>query len=184
MPPSPSAGRLPSFSISSPPLGQVQFPVQQDPTLGCGIGQKNSYLAIFNPPRSSTVLALYPHRLGPLLQETGLISYQYPVLLAQMLHDVVPQVIANQVGIPDVAGQQPFHPVGRGVAYLLCQLPPILALYRRKESLQIVQRRTAGFRTVKLSRYALPQCPWPPTPLSIPRPCPLPLLTFPLKLNQ
>ena len=119
--------------------------------MGGGIGQENSYLAIFDLPRRPAVLALHPHRLGPLLQETGLVYHQYFALLAQMLHHVVPQVIANQVGIPDVGGQQSLHPVGRGVARLLRQLPPVLALYRRKQSLQIVQRPSPGFRTVKPS---------------------------------
>ena len=46
-----------------------------------------------------------------------------------MLHHVVPEIVANQVGVPDVGGQQVLHPIGGGVPRLLRQLPAVLAFH-------------------------------------------------------
>ena len=61
--------------------------------------------------------------------------HQHPSGVAQMLHHLVPEVLANQTGFPAIGGQQPLYSVGCGVARLLRQLPAVFALYRRKQSL-------------------------------------------------
>ena len=71
-----------------------------------------------------------------------------------MLHNVVPEIIAHQVGVPTVAVQQPLHPVGSGVARLLRQLPAVLALDRTDQSPQIVQHPPARLRTPEPSGNA------------------------------
>ena len=56
-----------------------------------------------------------------------------------MLLDVATEIIAHQVGVPHVAGQQALHPIGSGVANLLRQLPAVLSLYRAEQSPQVLQ---------------------------------------------
>ena len=44
-----------------------------------------------------------------------------------MLHNIVPEVIPDQVRVPPVVVQQALHPFGSGVARLLGQLPAVLS---------------------------------------------------------
>ena len=120
-------------------MRQIQFPVQQGSSPGASVGQKYPDLTVFDPPRRAAVLPLHSHRLAPLLEEAGLVHHQHPVGGAQLLDHVVPEVIANQVRIPAIGGQQALHPVGSCVARLLRQLPPVLALDRADQSPQVVQ---------------------------------------------
>ncbi len=83
------------------PTPAVEFPVQ-GPPLGRGVGD----LAVLDPPRRAAILPLHPNGLVPLLQKSRLVHHQNSMDVAQMLHHVVPEIVANQVGVPDVGGQQ------------------------------------------------------------------------------
>ena len=72
-----------------------------------------------------------------------------------MLHNIVPEVIANQVRVPPVVVQQALHPVGSGLASLLRQLPAVLALHRAQQSPQVLQRPPARLRPPEPPRNAL-----------------------------
>ena len=109
-------GLMPPNPVLCPHLGQIQFPVQQRPAIGAGVGQKYPDLAVLNPPHRAAVLPLHPGRLVAFLEEAGLINHQHSVSVGQVFHNVVPEVVANQVGVPTVAGQQALHPVRSGVA--------------------------------------------------------------------
>ena len=103
------------------PLGRSR---RTKPTLQVAqcLREKNSYLAILNPPRLPTVLPLHSHRLATLLQKPRLVHHQHPVSSRQMFHYVVPEVIPDLVRVPDVVVQQALHPVGRSIPRLLRQL--------------------------------------------------------------
>ena len=79
-----------------------------------------------------------------------------------MLHHVLPQVVSYPVSIPAVHRQQPLHPVGRGVASIFRQLPPILALHRTQQSLQVGQSSLPRLAAAKAARDTLVQCLEPP----------------------
>ena len=72
-----------------------------------------------------------------------------------MLHHVVPEIVANQVGVPDVGGQQVLHPIGGGVPRLLRQLPAVLAFHGTEQPPQVVQRPPTRLGTPESSRNAL-----------------------------
>ena len=85
---------------------------------------------VLDPTRCAAVLPLHPNRLVPLLEKPGLVHHQDCLSVSQVLHYVALQVITDQAGVPLVGGQQALHPIGSGVARLLCQLPAVLALHR------------------------------------------------------
>jgi hypothetical protein len=97
---------------------------------------------------------MHTNRLVSLLEESGIVHHQHPAGLAQMLHNVVPEIISNQVGVPDVGGKQALHPVGSGIARLLRQLPAVLALYPAEQPLQILQGPPTRLTTPEPSRDA------------------------------
>ena len=145
----------PPFQVISPHPRQVEFPVQQGPPLGRGVGQKYPDLAVLDPPRRAAILPLHPNGLVPLLQKSRLVHHQNSMDVAQMLHHVVPEIVANQVGVPDVGGQQVLHPIGGGVPRLLRQLPAVLAFHGTEQPPQVVQRPPTRLGTPESSRNAL-----------------------------
>ena len=110
--------------------------------------------AVLNPTRRAAVLTLHPCGLVPLLQESGLVHHQHPIGIRQMLRHIARQVVANQVGIPPVAGEQALHPVWCGVARLFSKLPAVLALHRAEQPFQIIQCPPARLRTPEPPRNA------------------------------
>ena len=87
------------------------------------------------------------------------------------------QVVPNQVGIPDVAGQQPLHPVGGWirppappVANRSCALPAKSVSSDTPEPAAWVPNG----KSAPQCTHELPQCPSPTVPLPTPRPWPLP----------
>ena len=129
-------GLPPPLPVLGPYLGQVQFPVQQRPAPGAGIGQENANLTVLDPSRRAAVLTLHPNGLAALLEKPGLVYHQNPTGVAQMLHNIVPEVIPDQVRIPPVVVQQALHSIGSGVARLLRQLPAVLSLHGTEQSPQ------------------------------------------------
>lgn len=58
---------------------------------------------------------------------------EHPVALAELREDVVAQVVAHQVGVPVVQGEQPLEPIGRLVADVLGDLPAVAPLDRAEQ---------------------------------------------------
>ena len=145
----------PPFQVISPHPRQVEFPVQQGPPLGRGVGQKYPDLAVLDPPRRAAILPLHPNGLVPLLQKSRLVHHQNSMDVAQMLYHVVPEIVADQVGVPDAGGQQVLHPIGGGVPRLLRQLPAVLAFHGTEQPPQVVQRPPTRLGTPESSRNAL-----------------------------
>ena len=143
----------------SPRRWQVQLPINKNRAPLAAISQKHPDLAVLHLSRRLAVLPLHSHRPFALLQKPQLIHHQHRLLIPQMLHHVLPQVIPNSVLIPAVPGQQPLHPVGRGITNVRGQLPAILALHRSQQTLQVGQRTLMCLRTTESTRNALVQRP-------------------------
>jgi hypothetical protein len=73
-------------------------------------------------------LACCRHSLGALFQEPGVIGDQHPVRLAQLLHHIGADVIADPVHVPVRAAQQPLHAIGTDLAGPFRQRPAVLPL--------------------------------------------------------
>ena len=50
------------------------------------------------------------------------------MLVTQVLHDIAAQLIPHRICVPAGVVEQPLHPIRRGLAGLLSQLPAILPL--------------------------------------------------------
>jgi hypothetical protein len=129
----------PALRILRPGLGQVQRPVDEGTALGSGVGQQHPHLAVLSLAQAAAVLPTHPRRLGALLRDTGLIENQHPRGIAQMGHDVPPQDVAHRVDLPHGASQQVLHPVRRAVPSDLRELPPVLALHRTHQRLEVLR---------------------------------------------
>ena len=82
-----------------------------------------------------------------------------------MLHHVPLQVVPHRISIPVVHRQQPLHPVGGGVASVFRQLPPVLALHRPQQSLQVRQHPLARLTTAETVGNTLVQLLEPSLPV-------------------
>jgi hypothetical protein len=135
-------------SVLGPLLRQVQGPIQQSaPLLAC-VGQEHAHLGVLDPPGGAGVLADHATRLGPLLEEPGLVHNRHPGRLAQVVVGVASQLIADCVGVPVGAGEEMLHPVRGGLAQVLGQLPAVLPLGAAQEPAEVgngsVTRLAAG----------------------------------------
>ena len=94
-----------------------------------GVGQEDADLAVLGGSRRAGVLARDAAGLLPLLQKAGLVHDEDAGrLVAEVLDDVVPEVVADAVGVPGGGAQQALHPPGPGLADRLRELPAVLAL--------------------------------------------------------
>jgi hypothetical protein len=83
--------RLPG--VVGPLPRQVQFPVDQRPAAPRRLTEKDPDLAILDPADCAAVLPGDPSRLGPLLQEPGLVHDQHAVRVAEVFGQL-PAVLA------------------------------------------------------------------------------------------
>jgi hypothetical protein len=88
--------------------------------------------------------------LGKLLR----INDQDGGLLAELLQDVLAQIITHQIGIPDRLGEQALHPIRSSLSGMFSQLPSILAFSGTEDALQIGQRTPTRFWSRKTRRNA------------------------------
>ena len=138
------AGRGAPVAVLGPGPGQVQLPVDEGPPGRGGVGQEHPDLAVLDPPGGAGVLPGHPDRLGALLQEPGLVDHQHRIVVAEVLHDVVAQVVADRVGVPVGVVEQPLHRIRGGVPGLLGQRPAVLPLGRRQQAPHIRPARARG----------------------------------------
>lgn len=87
-----------------------------------------------------------PGRADTLLQEAGVVHDQDRVRVAEMLHDVITEVIEDLLGVPVAPIQQPVHPIRSRVTGLFGQRPAVLPLQRSDQSPHIRQRRLPRLR--------------------------------------
>jgi hypothetical protein len=97
------------------------------------------------------VLAGNTYALLALLQEAGLVGDEHPALfVAQMLHDILPEVVAHEVGVPLLGRvQQTLNPLRVRFSHGLGQLPAVLAFHPPEQAEQVALHSLSGFRTGK-----------------------------------
>ena len=79
-----------------------------------------------------------PQDFRPLLQKAGLVHDEHASgLISEMLDDVVPEVVADAVGVPGGGTQQALHAPGPGFADRLRELPAVLALDALQQAGQV-----------------------------------------------
>jgi hypothetical protein len=99
-----------------------------------GISRGDAGLGVLDPPGGAGVLPRDTRRMGALLEGPGLVQDQDGVRIAERLHDVGPQVVANPVGVPVGPAQQVPDAVRGVFADLLGELPRVLARHRGQEA--------------------------------------------------
>ena len=127
------ARRPAPLRVTGPGLRHVQLPVDQRVPEPGGIGKEHPDLAVLRPPRGTGILSLDSRRPGALFQEPGVIGDQHPAGVAQMLHHIRADVIADPVHLPVRAAQQPLHPIGTPLAGPFRQRPAVLPLQARDQ---------------------------------------------------
>src|SRR5215211_4775732 len=110
-------------------LGQVQSPVNESRPLLRGIAEEHADLAVLLLARSTRVLWLNPNRLGPLLQEAGLVADEHRPLVCEVLDHVLAQVVAYQICVPLRLVEQSLHTIWGTVSNSLGHLPAVLTLH-------------------------------------------------------
>jgi hypothetical protein len=80
-------------------------------------------------------------RLGKLLR----INDQDGGLLAELLQDVLAQIITHQISIPDRLREQALHAMRSGLSGMLGQVPAIFALATTQQALQVRQNTPTRF---------------------------------------
>jgi hypothetical protein len=76
--PRPGPGSATAGKVLGPAAGQVQLPVDERSCPGAGVGEEDAQLAVVDLAGGARVLALHPHRGGPLLEEPRLVDHQTP----------------------------------------------------------------------------------------------------------
>jgi hypothetical protein len=133
----------------------VERAIEQGVALEAGVAEEDADLAVLDPARGAGVLPLHARRLRPLLHEPGLVEHQHGAGIAEMLHHVGPQVVADRVGVPPPPAEEVLHPVRRAVARRLGEPPAVLAFHGGEETAQVHQRAPARLD---------PPEPWPEPP--------------------
>src|SRR5829696_439370 len=132
-PPPDARRRSPSSSWAGTKPGQRKPPPSQRHSRGT----RRSGLAVLLLARSTRVLWLNPNRLGPLLQEAGLVADEHRPLVCEVLDHVLAQVVAYQICVPLRLVEQSLHTIWGTVSNSLGHLPAVLTLHRSGECLQV-----------------------------------------------
>jgi hypothetical protein len=87
-------------------------------------------------------------RLRTLLEKAGLIDDQHTArLVAEMVDDIIAQIIAHRVSVPDGSIQQALHALCPQLAARLGQLPAVLALDAVQQADQVAPGTIAHLQT-------------------------------------
>jgi hypothetical protein len=149
-----NAGRTAALPVVGPVPGQIQVAVEVGGGPGGGVDEEDAELTVLGAPGGAAVLPLHPRRVDALLEEGSLINHEHVGGIAQLLHDVGPQIVAHRVHVPVGHSQQPLHAIGSGLAGLLGQLPAVLAFNRAQETTQVGESAAPRFRPPKARRVA------------------------------
>ena len=98
------------------------------------IDQVDGDLGVLDAAGGAGVLALDPDGGGALLEVAGLVHHQHRLGVAQVLSDVVANVIAHLVVVPHRPAKQVLHPIRAGIAGVLSDRPAVLAWQVREQA--------------------------------------------------
>jgi len=121
------AGRPAAAGVSDPASGHIQLPVNHGVPSIAGIHQVDGDLGVLDPAGGAGVLALHPNGGGALLEIPGLVDHQHRLGIAQVLHQVPTDVVADPVVVPHRPAEQVLHPIRGEVAGVLGDRPAVLA---------------------------------------------------------
>ncbi len=96
----PNPRRAATLAILGPLLRHIQRTIHQRRALFAGIAKKCPYLAVLNPPRCATVLALDSRRRNALLHTARLIDDQHRIRAAQGPHHLLANSVPRRFLIP------------------------------------------------------------------------------------
>jgi hypothetical protein len=82
----------------------------------------------------------------------GLVHDQHRLGVAEILHQVGAQVVADAVVVPDRSAQQVLHPVGAGVTGVLSDRPAVLAWQVGQQPVHERPGPSAGLHPAKPAR--------------------------------
>ncbi len=149
------AGLLAARAIVDPVGREVEFAINEGMACGGDKTEKDADLAVFHLSGAAAPLGFDASGIPALFGKAGFIEGQNGVLGAQMLDGIGPQVIAEQIGVPDRVGEQVLHAVGGSFASVLGELPTAFALHGAQQSFQIRQSALARFRAGETGSDAL-----------------------------
>ena len=125
-------------------------------------------------PAVPVVLARHAAGFAPLLEEAGLVDDEDAGrLIPQVVDDVVPEVVADAVGVPGGSAEQALHAPGPGLTDRLGELPTVLALHPIEQPRQVAPGPFACFgpsEAVSDPRVCLRQRVCPPSDHGEPHP--------------
>jgi hypothetical protein len=131
-----------------------------------GIHQVDGDLGVLDAAGGAGVLALHPSCLGALLEIPGLVDDQHRIGIAEVLHEVVAEVVADPVVVPHRPGEQVLHPVGAGVAGVLGDRPAVLARQVRQQPVHECPGPLAWLHPAEPARHPAQQLLQPHLPSS------------------
>ena len=105
------------------------------------ITSKDPDLAIGDLPRRSRILA--PHATGgfALLQKAGLVNNKHCIIIGQRFQRVIPDDVAQIIGVPAPATQDCLLTLGARITRRLRAHPPRFATFIAKQAIQEQARR-------------------------------------------
>src|SRR6266480_865705 len=121
---------------------------------GRHVAEKDADLTILHLSGRSAILHANASRFVTSFGKAAFINDQDGRLLAELLQDVLAQIITHQIGIPDRLGKQAVHAIRSSFSGMFSQLPSILAFDGTEDALQIGQRPPTRFRSRKTRRNA------------------------------
>ena len=127
-----------AVAVVGPGLGQIQLPVRQGASTCGGVGGEHADLAVLGVAGGAGVPALHAGRGGALLEEASVVEDEDPVGLAEPFGYVVLEVVAELVGVPAGAVEEPLEAVGCAVSGGFGQLPAVLAANRTQQPTDVI----------------------------------------------
>src|SRR3712207_1247423 len=146
----------PPLPILRPFSRKIQRTVdERDAFLGGVVGQEYSNLAIHRVASGAGVLAGNTYALLTLLQETGLVHEEHPALLVgEVLHYVLAQVVAYEVGIPLRRVQKALNAERLILADGFRELPAVFTLRPSEQPEQVAPSPVSSLRANEAACYA------------------------------
>lgn len=141
-----------AVAVGHPGFGQVELAVHQGPARAGGVGGEHPDLTVVDLPRRAGVLPAHPGRRGALLDESGVVDDQNAIG-AETFADVGTDVVAQGVGVPDAAVQQPLKAVRSAVACPLRELPAVLPRRLAQQTADVVPHPPPQIRPTEPARH-------------------------------